>query len=131
MAISLGSNISSLQAQRRLSDATGTLSKIFEQLSSGLRINRASDDAAGLAIAQDLNSTTRVYSKAILNANDGQSILSIADSTLDNLSSVVMRIRELSEQSANGTYQSTTIFTRRRGSSTRKRILPSKPICII
>jgi len=104
MAISLGSNISSLQAQRRLSDATGSLSKIFEQLSSGLRINRASDDAAGLAISQDLNSTTRVYSKAILNANDGQSLLSIADSTLENLSSVVMRIRELSEQSANGTY---------------------------
>lgn len=104
MPITLGLNISSLQAQRRLSDATSSASKIFEQLSSGLRINRASDDAAGLAVSEDLNLQTRVYSKAILNGNDAQSVLSIADSTLGQLGSVVMRIRELATQSANGTF---------------------------
>lgn len=104
MPITLGINISSLQAQRRLSDATSSTSRIFEQLSSGLRINRISDDAAGMAVAEDLNLQTRVYSKAILNGNDAQSILSIADSTLGQLGSIVTRIRELATQSANGTF---------------------------
>ena len=104
MAIKIGSNLASLNAQRRLGDATNTLSGIYEKLSSGQRINRASDDAAGLAIADELNAKGRIYTQGIRNGNDGISLLNIADSAIDALSGVVTRIRELSEQSANGTY---------------------------
>lgn len=107
MAIKLGSNIASLQAQRRLGEATSSLESIYERLSSGQRINRASDDAAGLAIAEELNSKGRVFAQAIRNGNDGISLLNIADSAVEALSGVVARIRELAEQSANGTYSNT------------------------
>jgi len=73
------------------------------KLSSGLRINRASDAAAGLAIASGLNVDTRVQTQAIRNFNDGHSALSIAEGALQQLSSIIIRIRELAEQSANGT----------------------------
>ena len=63
MGITIGSNISSLRAQRSLSESTGRLSTIFERLSSGQRINRASDDAAGLAIASALNTDRRVFTQ--------------------------------------------------------------------
>ena len=80
------------------------MSRSFERLSSGQRINRASDDAAGLAIADSLKATGRVYAQAVRNGNDGISLLNIADSAISELSSIVVRIKELSEQSANGTY---------------------------
>jgi len=104
MTIRIGSNIASLTAQRRLGEADSALSKTFERLSSGQRINRASDDAAGLAIADDLKAKGRIYTQGIRNGNDGISLLNIADSAIDALTGVVTRIRELSEQSANGTY---------------------------
>lgn len=104
MTIRIGSNIASLTAQRRLGEADATLSKSFERLSSGQRINRASDDAAGLAIADDLKAKTRIYTQAIRNGNDGISLLNIADSAIEALAGIVTRIRELSEQAANGTY---------------------------
>ncbi len=75
MSISLGSNIASLQAQRQLFETEQKLSTVFERLSSGQRINRASDDAAGLAIASSLNTDTRVYTQGIRNFNDGLSFL--------------------------------------------------------
>ncbi len=106
MVIKLGSNIASLNAQRRLAEAGSELSNVFERLSSGQRINRASDDSAGLAIADDLKAKGRIYGQAIRNGNDGISLLNIADSAIDALTSVVIRIRELSEQSANGSYSS-------------------------
>lgn len=102
MAITLGSNIASLQAQRTLHNTGQQLSTVFERLSSGQRINRASDDAAGLAISESLHSDGRVYNQAVRNLNDGISVLNIADSTASELSSVVMRIQELAEQAANG-----------------------------
>jgi len=102
--ITIGSNIGSLTAQRRLAEGTSALTKTYERLSSGQRINKASDDAAGLAIADDLRAKGRIYTKAISNGNDGISLLSIADSAADALTGVVTRIRELSEQAANGTY---------------------------
>jgi flagellin len=102
--ITIGSNISSLQAQRRLSEGTTALSKTFERLSSGLRISRASDDAAGLAVSEDLNLKSRVYTQGIRNGNDGLSLLGIADSAIGNLHGVVTRIRELASQAANGSY---------------------------
>src|SRR5689334_13595010 len=101
MAITLGSNIASLQAQRRLNTATDQLGKVYEQLSSGQRINRASDDAAGLAIADSLRANQRIATVAIRNANDGISTIAIADSALSEIGNVLSRLAELSEQSAN------------------------------
>ena len=107
MAISLGSNIASLQAQRRLSTATQALGNTYERLSSGQRINKASDDAAGLAIADSLRADQRVASVAIRNANDGISTIAIADSALSEIGNVLSRLAELSEQSANGVFSIT------------------------
>jgi flagellin len=104
MAITLGSNIASLQAQRRLGNATQALSSSYEKLSSGQRINKASDDAAGLAIADSLRANQRVASVAIRNANDGISTIAIADSALGEIGNVLSRLAELSQQSANGVF---------------------------
>ena len=107
MAVTIGSNIASLQAQRRLSLASDALSRTYEKLSSGQRINRASDDAAGLAIADALRSDQRVASVAIRNANDGISTIAIADAALSQIGNVLTRMAELSEQSANGVFSVT------------------------
>lgn len=104
MAITLGSNIASLQAQRRLSIATDSLGRTFEKLSSGQRINRASDDAAGLAIADSLKADQRIATVAVRNANDGISTIAIADSALGEIGNVLSRLAELAEQSANGVF---------------------------
>ncbi|MCI5066511.1 flagellin FliC [bacterium] len=107
MGITLGTNVSSLQAQRRLSNSTSLLGQTFERLSSGQRINKASDDAAGLAIADSLRADQRIASVAIRNANDGISTIAIADSALSEIGGVLSRLAELSEQSANGVYSNT------------------------
>lgn len=99
----LNSNIASLGVLRRLGQATEDLSKSFERLSSGLRINRASDDPAGLAISSSLNVDSRVYGQAVRNVSDGISLLSIAESAGSELTSLLTRMRELATQSANGT----------------------------
>jgi len=104
MPITLGTNVTSLQAQRRLGVATDALSKTYERLSSGQRINRASDDAAGLAIADSLKATARIASVGIRNANDGISSIAIADSALGEIGNVLSRLAELSQQSANGVF---------------------------
>ena len=104
MPITIGSNIASLQAQRRLADASDKLGKTYEKLSSGQRINRASDDAAGLAIADALRANQRVATVAIRNANDGISTIGIADSALGQIGDVLSRLAELAEQSANGVF---------------------------
>ncbi len=104
MPITLGTNISSLQAQRRLGTSSAKLSTTFERLSSGQRINRASDDAAGLAIADSLRADQRVATVAIRNANDGISTIAITDSALGEIGNVLSRLAELAEQSANGVY---------------------------
>jgi len=107
MAVTIGSNIASLQAQRRLASATDSLGRTFERLSSGQRINRASDDAAGLAIADSLRANQRVATVAIRNANDGISSIAIADSALGQIGEVLSRLAELAEQSANGVFSTT------------------------
>ena len=104
MAITIGNNIVSLQAQRRLGVATEQLSSTYERLSSGQRINKASDDAAGLAIADSLRANQRIASVAIRNANDGISTIAIADGALGEIANVLQRLGELSEQSANGVF---------------------------
>jgi flagellin len=102
MPITLNTNVASLNAQRRLGQSTASLQKTFERLSSGLRIVRASDDAAGLAIADTLRADQRIASVAIRNANDGISLITIADGALGEMGSVLARMAELAEQSANG-----------------------------
>ncbi len=104
MPITLGINIQSLASQKRLADASEASGRIFERLSSGLRINRASDDAAGLAISESLRTDARVYSQGIRNFNDGISLLTMADAAIEQLIGITIRIAELAEQSANGTY---------------------------
>ena len=104
MAITLGSNIASLKAQRSINIQSNRLSDVFQRLSSGQRINKASDDAAGLAIADSLKADQRIASVAIRNANDGISTIAIADAALGEIGSVLSRLAELSEQSANGVY---------------------------
>jgi flagellin len=103
VAVSLRSNISSLTAQRRLEQATGELTTIYERLASGRRINRASDDAAGLAVASALNADKRVYNVAGRNLNDAISTSAIINGALDNQGNILGRLAELAEQSANGT----------------------------
>jgi flagellin len=105
--ITINSNIASLKAQRSLGLSSDGLSRTFERLSSGQRINRASDDAAGLAIADSLRASQRVSSVAIRNANDGISTIAIADGALGQIGGVLSRLAELAEQSANGVYSTT------------------------
>ena len=107
MPITINTNIPSLTAQRNLSNTTSALTKSFERLSSGLRITRASDDAAGLAIADTLRADQRIASVAIRNANDGISAISIADGALNEIGNVLARMSELAEQSANGVLNAT------------------------
>jgi len=107
MSISFNSNINSLRAQNSLSVVTERLSTHYSRLSSGMRINRASDDAAGLAIADSLRADTRLYTTAIRNAADGISALNVVDGALSEQKSILIRLQELAEQSANGTYTNT------------------------
>lgn len=104
MAITLGSNIASLRAQRNLNIQSNRLSDVYQKLASGQRINKAADDAAGLAIADSLKADQRVAAVAIRNANDGISTIAIADSALGEIGNVLSRLAELSEQSANGVF---------------------------
>lgn len=101
-----GTNISSLKAQRRLAEGTSALSRTFERLSTGQRINHASDDAAGLAIADSLRVRSRLFGAASRNINDALSMINIADSTLGDQTSILIRLKELAEQSANGVFSS-------------------------
>jgi flagellin len=104
LTITIGANILSLRAQRRLSDATSAVGKALERLSSGRRINSSADDAAGLAISSALRSQSMVATVAVRNANYGVSAISIADSALDQVGAILTRMAELAEQSANGVY---------------------------
>ena len=107
MAISIGSNITSLQAQRRLDGTGQKLSQAFNKLSSGYRINRGADDAAGLAIAESLRAQSRIASQAMRNTNDGISTIAIADGALGEVGNILARLAELASQSANGTLSTT------------------------
>ncbi len=104
MGINIRTNVESLQAQRRLNESTSGLRTAYARLSSGLRITRAADDAAGLAIAEQLRADSRLASVAIRNANDGISIIAITDGAMGEMSNILTRMAELAEQSANGVY---------------------------
>lgn len=104
MGITLGSNIASLKVQRRLNESSSNVSTTYGRLASGLRIEKAADDAAGLSVASQLNASKRVYAQGIKNISDAVSAVTIAQGAAQNLSSIIIRIQELAEQSANGVY---------------------------
>lgn len=103
MGLRVNSNISSINAQRNLVNTTDRLGKSLQRLSSGLRISRAADDAAGLGISEQFRAEIRSLQQAQRNANDGISLLQISEGALNETSSILIRLRELAIQSANGT----------------------------
>jgi flagellin len=103
MALRINYNFESISAQRNLASTQGSFFKAIEQLSSGLRINRASDDAAGLAVSEKLKNQVRGLNQAQRNAQDGISLLQTAEGALNETHSLLGRIRELAVQSANDT----------------------------
>lgn len=103
MSISVLTNTSSLNAQRNLASTQMSLSASIGRLSSGMRINSAGDDAAGLGISENLKSNIRSLSQAQRNTNDGVSMSQVAEGAMDDMQGIVSRMRELSVQSANST----------------------------
>jgi flagellin len=106
MTLSINTNIGSLDAQRNLAASQSSLSTSMQRLSSGLRINSAKDDAAGLAIAERMNSQVRGMNVAIRNSNDGISLAQTADGALSQVGNSLQRMRELAVQARNSTNSS-------------------------
>src|SRR5436190_12990882 len=104
MPLVINSNISSMNSQRFLSRNTTELDKSMERLSSGYRINKAGDDAAGLALSEKLRSQIRGSQKAADNVQDGINVLNIADGALQSVTNSLQRMRELAVQAGNDTY---------------------------
>jgi len=102
MGLRVNTNSASINAQRNLSSVTDKLSTSFRRLSTGLRISSAADDAAGLAISERLRSQVRSLDQAKRNANDGISLVQTAEGALNEVSSILVRLRELAIQSSNG-----------------------------
>ncbi|MGE3171683.1 MAG: flagellin [Planctomycetota bacterium] len=102
MGLRVNTNSASINAQRNLSSVTERLSGNFRRLSTGLRISTAADDAAGLAISERLRSQIRSLDQAKRNANDGISLVQTAEGALNEVSSILTRLRELAIQSSNG-----------------------------
>jgi len=107
MGMSILTNTASLSAQRNLSKSQGAMSKNIGRLSSGLRINTASDDAAGLGISENLKADIRGLAQAGRNANDAVSLAQVAEGSMNEQQGIVTRMRELAVQAANGTLGST------------------------
>lgn len=105
--LTISTNVASLNAQRQLAKNNNALSQSFQRLSSGMRINTASDDAAGLAISNRLTSQIRGLNQAVRNANDGVSLAQTAESALGETNTMLQRIRELAVQASNDTYTAT------------------------
>lgn len=107
MALIVNTNIASLNAQRNLNTNQSSLASTLQRLSSGLRVNSAKDDAAGLAVAESFTSQIRGNTQAVRNANDGISLGQTAESALGSVAGNLQRIREISVQAANGTISNT------------------------
>ena len=103
MSLTINTNVTSLTAQRNLGTSQSALSTSMQRLSSGLRVNSAKDDAAGLAIAERMNSQVRGLNVAARNANDGVSLAQTAEGALGKVTDMLQRMRELAVQSANAT----------------------------
>ena len=107
MPVRIFNNIASLNAQRILGINNDRLALSVERISSGIRINRAADDAAGLGISEALRSDIRALRQAVRNANDGISLINVTEGALNEQSSILLRLRELSSQASTGTVGST------------------------
>lgn len=103
MAQTINTNVASLNAQRNLTSSQGSLGTTLQRLSSGLRVNSAKDDAAGLAIAERMNAQVRGMNVAIRNSSDAISLAQTAEGALGKIGDSLQRMRELAVQSANGT----------------------------
>jgi flagellin len=104
MTLNIRTNVPSISSQRNVNQSTERIRTAYERLSSGLRINRAKDDAAGLAIAEALKADARIATVSIRNANDGISVIAITDGAISQITNVLSRLAELAEQSANGVF---------------------------
>jgi len=103
MGLRINTNVSSLNAQRNLGATRHNMDRTLEKLSSGARINRAGDDAAGLAISENLKAQIRGLGQAERNAQDGVSLVQIAEGSLGEVSNILIRLRELGVQAASDT----------------------------
>ena len=106
MALVINTNVSSLTSQRALAESKGDLDTAMERLSTGLKINSASDDAAGLAMTQRMTAQVRGLSMAVKNANDGIAMTKSVEGAIGEVSDMLQRMRELAIQAANGTNSS-------------------------
>lgn len=107
MAVRIFNNTASINAQRILGENSKRLAQSVERISSGIRINKASDDAAGLAISEALRSDIRAMRQAVRNGNDGISMINVTEGALNEQASILIRLRELASQAATGTVGST------------------------
>ena len=107
MAVRIFNNIPSLNAQRILGINNSRLAQSVERISSGIRINKGADDAAGLAISEALRSDIRALRQAVRNANDGVSLINVTEGALNESAGILIRLRELASQAATGTVGST------------------------
>ena len=103
MSTVINTNIMALTAQRHLATTNNALQTTMERLSSGLRINSAKDDAAGLAISDRMTAQIRGLNQAVRNANDGISMAQTGEGALNEMTNILQRVRELAVQGANGT----------------------------
>lgn len=104
MSLAINTNMASINSQRALAGSQNATGVATQRLSSGLRVNSAKDDAAGLAIANRMDSQVRGLNVAVRNANDGISMLQTADGALSTMGNILGRMRELAVQGANGSY---------------------------
>lgn len=107
MPLSINTNVASLNAQRSFFNSNAQLETAFERLSTGKRVNAAVDDAAGLAIGKDLESRVRGLNQAVRNVNDGISMVQVTEGTLDEVTSILQRMRDLAVQAANDSLSAT------------------------
>ena len=106
MGMQITTNVAALNAQRNLNVTGLKMGKVLEKLSSGYRINRAADDAAGLAVSEGMRSQIRGMNVASRNAQDGVSMVQVADGALGNVGDMLQRVRDLAVQASNGTLNS-------------------------
>jgi flagellin len=107
MSLRVNTNVEAFNAHRNLAQTSTGLSKSMEKLSSGMRINRAADDAAGLAISEGMRAQIRGTAQASRNAQDGISLVQTAEGSLNEMHSILQRVRELAVQYGNGTLSTT------------------------
>ncbi|MBK7045075.1 MAG: flagellin FliC [bacterium] len=103
MGLRIGTNVAAMAAQRHLANATARVNRSLERLSSGLRINRAADDPAGLAVSERLRGQMRALEVGARNAADGISLLQTADGGLESMADLLIRLNELTQQAMTGT----------------------------